>query len=168
VSLRRRYEQLGRFPARFLLMGDAICSFNPVYGQGMSVAALEAAALQRHLRRGTAPQPGEFFTDVAHILDAPWEISAGGDLAFPGVEGRRTPKVKMGNAFMARLQHAATKDAKVTEGFMRVVGLVDPPSALMRPRMLYRVLRHAFGRPSVVSPPAHDDLPDIVEPRKSA
>jgi 2-polyprenyl-6-methoxyphenol hydroxylase-like FAD-dependent oxidoreductase len=166
ASVRRRYERLSCFPARLLVMGDAVCSFNPVYGQGMSVAALEAAALRRHLRRGGAPPPDEFFADVAGILDTPWEISAGGDLAFPGVEGRRTVKVQVGNAYMARLQHAATKDAKVTEGF---AGLLDPPAALMRPRMLSRVLRHAVRRPAAGGArPGDDRSPDVAGTRPSA
>jgi len=146
ASVRRRYERLTRLPDRLLVIGDAVCSFNPVYGQGMSVAALEAMTLRDHLRRGT-PSPGPFLADIAKVIDVPWEISAGGDLDFPGVEGRRTLKVKVGNAYMARLQYAATKDPKVTEGFMRVAGLVDPPEALMRPAMLARVLRHAILRP---------------------
>jgi 2-polyprenyl-6-methoxyphenol hydroxylase-like FAD-dependent oxidoreductase len=169
TSVRRRYEKLSRFPARLLVMGDAVCSFNPVYGQGMSVAALEAEALRRYLRRGTAPQPGQFFADVARILDAPWEISASGDLAFSGVEGRRTVKVQVGNAYMALLQHAATKDAKVTEGFMRVAGLLDPPAALMRPQMFSRVLRYAVRWPGAGwSRPADDRSLDVSGTRPSA
>ncbi|MDP9870292.1 MULTISPECIES: FAD-dependent oxidoreductase [Streptosporangium] len=148
ASVRRRYERLTRFPDGLLVMGDAVCSFNPVYGQGMSVAALETMVLRRHLRQGTPPQPLRFLGDVARVIDTPWDISAGGDLDFPGVEGPRTVKVRAGNAYMARVQYAATKDAKVTEGFMRVAGLIDPPQALMRPSMLLRVLRHAVLRPS--------------------
>jgi 2-polyprenyl-6-methoxyphenol hydroxylase-like FAD-dependent oxidoreductase len=146
ASVRRRYEQLTRFPEGLLVLGDAVCSFNPVYGQGMSVAALEAMRLREHLRR-VHPQASEFFADVARIIDVPWETSAGGDLDFPGVAGRRSLKTRVGNAYMARLQYAATKDAKVTEGFMRVAGLIDPPQTLMRPAMVLRVLRHAVRRP---------------------
>ncbi len=148
ASVRRRYERLASFPDGLLVLGDAACSFNPVYGQGMSVAAIEAVALREHLRRNTRPRPREFLAEVAKIVDVPWEISAGGDLDFPGVEGKRTLKVRLGNAYLARLQYAATKDAKVTEGFMRVAGLIDPPPALMRPAMVARVLRHAVRRPA--------------------
>ena len=152
ASVRRRYERLTRFPGSLLVLGDAVCSFNPVYGQGMSVAALEAITLRDHLRRGVPPHPRQFLADVARVIDVPWEISAGGDLDFPGVEGKRTLKIKLGNAYMGRLQYAATKDAKVTEGFMRVAGLIDPPQALMRPPMLGRVLRHALRRPAAGQP----------------
>lgn len=147
TSVRRRYEQLDSFPDGLLIIGDALCSFNPVYGQGMSVAAVQAMTLREYVRRGTRPQSGPFLRDVARVIDTPWDISAGGDLDFPGVQGHRTAKVLLGNAYMARLQYAATKDAKVTEGFMRVAGLMDPPEALMRPQMLVRVLRHGLRRP---------------------
>jgi 2-polyprenyl-6-methoxyphenol hydroxylase-like FAD-dependent oxidoreductase len=147
-STRRRYERLTRFPEGLLVMGDAACSFNPVYGQGMSVGALEARTLRDHLRLGYPPDPRDFNADVAKVIDVPWDISAGGDLDFPGVEGRRTLKVLIGNAYMARLQFAATKDPAVTDGFMRVAGLIDPPQALMKPSMMFRVLRHAVLRPT--------------------
>jgi 2-polyprenyl-6-methoxyphenol hydroxylase-like FAD-dependent oxidoreductase len=164
ASVRRHFEKLTRFPERYLVMGDAVCSFNPVYGQGMSVAAMEAAALRDRLRPGVAPDAAEFFGEISRIIDTPWEISVSGDLDFPGVEGPRPLKLRVGNAYMARLQYAATKDARVTEGFMRVAGLLDPPEALMRPRMLRRVLRHAVRRPAPGAPlPANDhSAPDVA------
>ena len=146
ASTRRRYERLRRFPAGLLVIGDAVCSFNPVYGQGMSVAAIEALALREHLRAGPA-QPLRFLAEIARVIDVPWEISAGGDLDFPEVEGPRTAKVRMGNAYISRTQYAATKDAAVTDQYMRVAGLMDPPTALMRPAIMARVLRHAPLRP---------------------
>lgn len=147
ASVRLRYERLSRFPAGFLVMGDAVCSFNPVYGQGMSVAALQAETLRSHLRRGDPVAARRFFADVSRVIDAPWEVSAGGDLDFPEVEGERTPQVRIGNGYVARVQYAATKDPAVTTGFMRVAGLIDRPQDLMKPAMAARVLRHAFRRP---------------------
>jgi hypothetical protein len=63
------------------------------------------------------------------------------------VEGRRTGKVKLGNAYMARLQYAASRDPRVTTALMRVVGMVDRPEALFKPATVARVLRHALRRP---------------------
>jgi hypothetical protein len=140
ASQRRRFEKLPRLPRGFLVAGDAVCSFNPVYGQGMASAALQALTLREHLQAGI-PDPRAFFKDIAKVVDVPWEISAGGDLAFPAVEGKRTLKVRMGNAFTARLQTAATHDARLGEAFLRVAGLVDPPQSLMRPSMVLRTLR---------------------------
>ncbi|RSD16833.1 FAD-dependent oxidoreductase [Amycolatopsis eburnea] len=141
ASTRRHYELLPRVPDGFLVVGDAFCVFNPVYGQGMTAAALQARTLRQHL--GGTLRPARFFADAARVIDAPWEIAAGGDLAFPGVTGRRSVKTHLGNAYVARVQSAATRDAEVTNAFMRVAGLIDPPQALMRPRLALRVLRGA-------------------------
>jgi 2-polyprenyl-6-methoxyphenol hydroxylase-like FAD-dependent oxidoreductase len=140
ASVRRRYERLGRFPDGLLVLGDAVASFNPVYGQGMSVAALEALTLRRHLEDGTRPHPRRFFADLARVVQVPWEIAAGGDLVFPGVQGRRTPKGRLLNAYIARLHAAAARDAGLAVAFVRVAGLVAPPQTLLHPRVAVRVL----------------------------
>jgi hypothetical protein len=88
-NLRRRFERLRRFPDGYLVTGDAICSFNPIYGQGMSVATLEGLALRDCLAKTRSLdevwQP--FFKAAARIIDTPWAIAAGSDFAFPGVTG---------------------------------------------------------------------------------
>jgi len=141
ASVRRRYDQLEEFPEGLLVLGDGACSFNPVYGQGMTVAAQEALVLRGHLRQGML-EPLVFLKDIAGVIEVPWQISAGGDLAFPEVEGPRPPEVQMMNAYMALLQSAATRDGMVTRTFMRVAGLVDPPTELMSPETIYRVLKN--------------------------
>ena len=161
ASVRHRYERLDRFPDGLLVMGDAVASFNPIYGQGMSVAALEALTLRRHLERGAAPPSRRFFRDLARVVDVPWDIAAGGDLVFPGVQGRRTPKARLVNAYIARLHAAAANDAGLAGAFVRVAGLVAPPRSLLRPsvavRVLWGSLRHPLrGRESSFS---GDDTP---------
>lgn len=140
-SVRRRYERLGRLPERLLAVGDATCSFNPVYGQGMTAAAMGAELLGEHLRRGGAPDPRRFFADLAQVLDAPWDIAAGSDLAYPEVAGRRTAKVRLINAYVSRLQRAAVHDADLGVAFFRAAGLIDPPQSMMRADRALRVLR---------------------------
>lgn len=157
VSVRRRYERLDRFPDRLIVLGDAFCSFNPVYGQGMTVAALEAITLGEALKKGAPPQPLRFFKDASKAIDVAWDISSGGDLSFPQVPGRRTLKIKMANAYMAKLQAAATQDGSITRTFMRVAGFVDPPEALMRPAMMSRVLRQGKPLPQP-TPPAQEQI----------
>jgi 2-polyprenyl-6-methoxyphenol hydroxylase-like FAD-dependent oxidoreductase len=139
ASIRRRYERLSRFPAGLLVIGDAACVFNPVYGQGMTVAAIEALVLDRHVAAGP-PQPGPYFRDLAKVIDGPWDMSAGSDLGFPGVQGRRTLKTRMGNLYIPRLLTAAVTDGQLSRSFLRAAGLVDPPQALMRPGVMSRVL----------------------------
>ncbi|MGK4584678.1 FAD-dependent oxidoreductase [Kitasatospora sp. HPMI-4] len=147
ASIRRHYERQSRHPEALLVMGDAACVFNPVYGQGMTVAAIESLVLRRHLEQGP-PKPGPFFHDLAKVIDAPWEMSAGADLGFPEVEGRRTLKSRLGNAYVSRLQAAAVGDGELSVAFLRTAGLVDGPQALMRPRVLARVLRRPAPRPA--------------------
>ncbi len=147
ASVRRRYDKLTRFPDGFLVIGDGVCAFNPVYGQGMTVAAMEAVALAEHLDRGPA-RPLQFFKELKPIVDVPWDISAGGDLAFPGVEGKRTAKVRMGNRYISRLHSAAQRDGRFTKAFFRVAGLVDPPQALMRPSLMFGIWRTLRGAKS--------------------
>jgi 2-polyprenyl-6-methoxyphenol hydroxylase-like FAD-dependent oxidoreductase len=141
ASVRKHFERLTRFPRGFLVMGDAACSFNPVYGQGMTVAALESLVLREHVGLGHEVDARAFFKDIDGVIATPWEFSASGDLAFSEVEGKRTAKVRMGNAYMAKLQSAATRDGSITRTFMRVAGLVDPPQALMSPGMMLKVFR---------------------------
>jgi 2-polyprenyl-6-methoxyphenol hydroxylase-like FAD-dependent oxidoreductase len=150
ASVRHRYERLPRFPSGLLAVGDAVCSFNPIYGQGMSVAALEALALRRHLQRGTQPQSHRFFRDLARVIDVSWDIAVGGDLVFPEVQGRRPLKVRLGNAYIVRLHAAAAHDAGLASAFMRVAGLVAPPQSLLRPSIVLGVLR---ARPRLVASP---------------
>ena len=123
------------------MVGDAVCSFNPIYGQGMSVAALEALALRRHLERTAEPAPRRFFRDLARVVDVPWDMAVGGDLVFAGVEGRRTAKNRMINAYLTRLHAAAEQDAALSSAFVRVVGMVAEPASLLHPGAASRVLR---------------------------
>lgn len=147
ASVRRRYERLRRFPEGLLVIGDAVCSFNPVYAQGMAIAAVESRLLAEQLRKSPVPSPHDFFREISRRLDSPWEFAAIADLGYPGVKGRRTAKVRMINAYVSRLQRAAVHDASLTDAFMRVAGLVDEPTALLRPGKILRTLRQSGRRP---------------------
>ncbi|MFI5929114.1 FAD-dependent oxidoreductase [Micromonospora sp. NPDC051543] len=157
ASVRRRYERLTAFPQGYLVVGDGVCSFNPVYGQGMTVSALEALTLRKHLNSGRAPQARAFFKEISTVIEAPWGIAAGGDLAFPEVEGDRPLMVRVMNRYMAKLMYGMLHDSRITEAFMRVAGLIDPPQSLLKPAMMMRVFR-AARRP----------LPAVPEPSRPA
>jgi len=139
ASIRPRYDKLTRFPAGLVVLGDAACSFNPVYGQGMTVAALEALVLREHVRSGPVA-PLAFQRAIAEVIDAPWATAAAGDLAYPEAEGLRPVEVQEMNAYLAKVMAAACRDPQVLTAFMRVAGLVDPPSTLMEPELRRRVL----------------------------
>jgi hypothetical protein len=89
ANLRRRYERLAEFPKGYLVLGDALCSFNPVYGQGMTVAAQQAMLLRECLDAGAADLARRFFARAADVIDTPWDIAVGNDLRHPKVEGPR-------------------------------------------------------------------------------
>ncbi len=149
ASVRHRYERLRRFPDGLLVLGDAVCSFNPIYGQGMTAAAVQASALQRLLARGGAPQPHRYFRAIARTIDTPWDIAVGADLAFPDVPGARTAKIRMVNSYLPKLHAAAATDVTLGRAFVRVLGMVDRPEGLLRPDRLLRVLwTHRPGAPA--------------------
>jgi 2-polyprenyl-6-methoxyphenol hydroxylase-like FAD-dependent oxidoreductase len=139
-SQRRHYERLARFPERFLAMGDAIASFNPVYGQGMTVAACEALALRRALDGGWAGLHRRFFRAAAKAVDVPWQLAVGSDLAIPSVPGPRPAPVRFVNAYIGKLFRVAPGDATVAAAFMKVAHLVAPPAAIFAPAIVARVL----------------------------
>jgi hypothetical protein len=118
-----------------------VCSFNPVYGQGMTVAAVEAMILRGLLARGEVPDARRYFRAVAAAIDVPWDIAVGADLAFPQVPGKRSTKVRLVNAYMPRLHAAAARDAALAASLVRVIGLKDRPEGLLRPDRVLKVLR---------------------------
>lgn len=144
-SIRRHYDQLKLVPGRLAVMGDALCTFNPVYGQGMAVATAEAVALDKHLRRGGSGGR-ELMEQLSKCVVVPWLISTSGDLDYPGSVGKRLPITGVMNKYMKVYQQAACQDGRLTGSFMRVAALVDSPTQLMTPRTLWRVARGNLSR----------------------
>jgi 2-polyprenyl-6-methoxyphenol hydroxylase-like FAD-dependent oxidoreductase len=145
-SVRRRYERSDRLPDGFIALGDSLCCFNPAYGQGMTTAAMAAMWLRACLRKGADGITTRYFKGVTRILDVPWDITVGNDLRFPEVTGPRTARLRILNAYMARLFRAASTDNVVGETFFRVANFLDGPQNLLTPRMLWRVWRGRWGR----------------------
>jgi 2-polyprenyl-6-methoxyphenol hydroxylase-like FAD-dependent oxidoreductase len=141
-SVRHHYDRLRAFPRGFVVVGDAMCSFNPMYGQGMSVAGVEALRLGEALARDGAAglDALRFFRAVRPVVDIPWQIATGGDAALPGVDGPRDARTRIVNRYLDRLYAAAARDEVVSLAFSRVTNLLDPPTALLRPAVAARVL----------------------------
>lgn len=142
----RHYEKLARWPGGLLVIGDAACSFNPVYGQGITVAALEALALQTWLRDGA---PRSFQATVARLVRTPWLMAAGEDARVPGAQISSSQKggsglpgrsARMVQRYVDEVQRVSARDPAVRLAFTEVVHLLRSPGALFRPSILARVL----------------------------
>jgi pimeloyl-ACP methyl ester carboxylesterase len=141
TSIRRRYDRLGRFPAGLLVVGDAVCSFNPTYGQGMTVAAAQALALRDCLERGWRDLARRFFSAANLPVDHAWQVSVGADLALPEVAGRRSARVRLINAYLGRLRATAEHNPAVAAAFAAVIGMTEAPRHALRPAIAARVAR---------------------------
>jgi hypothetical protein len=158
ASTRRRYELLKRFPAGYVVFGDAICSFNPIYGQGMSVSALQSLQLRKALAESTddANLARTFFGQAAKVVDIPWAIAVGNDLRIPEVVGPRHAGVTFINWYLSKLHKAAHHDPVLSLAFHKVGNLLAPPPSLFHPRITSRVLFGNLrrGRPAASTQPA--------------
>ena len=145
-SLRRHYEQLERFPEGLIVLGDGLCSFNPVYGQGMTVSAIEAERLAGILTEadrqgGLSPEfPLEWFRQIEGVVDAAWNGVLLEDLLFPELAPQRTAVLQAAQWYISRVHRATHRDGAVTDQFYRVANLLDPAKSLFRPRMMSRII----------------------------
>ncbi|WP_299234764.1 FAD-dependent oxidoreductase [Natronomonas sp.] len=145
ASTRRHYEALDRFPDRLVVTGDAVASFNPIYGQGMSVAALEALALHHELDGGLGGLGPRFFDRASPIVDEPWRLAVGSDFTFERTAGPKPTGTDLFNRYVALLLRRAQRDGALTEAFFRVFRLERSVTSLLRPGVVWRVLRPRFG-----------------------
>lgn len=140
TTIRRRYEKLTRFPEGLLVVGDAICSFNPIYAQGMTVAAIQAETLQSTIREGTEDLAQRFFRAVAKPVGVTWQMATGSDLTIPQVKGPRPLPMRIVNTYINKVLAAAERDSVLAEQFLKVQYLLAPPTTLMRPGTVARVV----------------------------
>jgi 2-polyprenyl-6-methoxyphenol hydroxylase-like FAD-dependent oxidoreductase len=152
ASVRRHFDRIEEFPRGLLPFGDSICRFNPVYGQGMSVAALEACLVRRLLasRVGESdPLAGlatAFLVEAALLIETPWSLAASPDLADPRTTGQRPENFEQTLAFSEGLFQLAAADPAVHKLLFEVLQLLKPRSALNDPDLVERV---KAVRPSV-------------------
>jgi 2-polyprenyl-6-methoxyphenol hydroxylase-like FAD-dependent oxidoreductase len=142
-SLWRHYERLSRFPSGYLVLGDAVASFNPTYGQGMTVAALETIELDRLLTGNISPDrlAQRFFQQVATVVSIPWQLAISQDFCYPQTVGDKPRGTDLMNRYIALVHRATLRDRVVGEVFFRVMNLMVPPVSLLHPRIVWRVWR---------------------------
>jgi len=126
-------------------MGDSVCSFNPIYGQGMSSAVLQAVALgecvaahdnDQHLARA-------FYAKAAKVIDTPWAIAVGADFAYPECRGRKPFGTTLVNRYMRNVLIAARVSPEVNTAMIMVQNLLAPPASLFKPSLMLKVRRAA-------------------------
>ena len=141
---RRHYEQVTRMPDGLAVLGDAACSFNPVYAQGMATASLGAATLDRLLAEEHGPaQPGfshRFQERLARVTDSPWLLATGEDFRSPRAEGARPPWTPLLGWYTARVHELTWRDRFAARRFLEVMHLIRPPSALFHPWIAARAI----------------------------
>ncbi|HEY2387449.1 MAG TPA: FAD-dependent monooxygenase [Candidatus Binatia bacterium] len=150
---RRHYERLPRLPEGLAVLGDAFCSFNPIYGQGMTGGALGAQTLDAALgaqrtRHGAGELAGfsaAFQQRLGEVIDTPWLLTTTEDLRHPAAEGRRAPWVPLLQWYTARVQRLTWSDHFVGRRFLEVMHLTETPRVLFHPYIVYRALAYGGG-----------------------
>lgn len=142
----RRYDKLARTPDGLIVMGDALCNFNPLYGQGMSVAAIEALILRDCLRQGDEGLPRRFFGVSAEAIAVAWRMAVSADLALPQIPGKRTVSVRLRNALVDSMVAAARTDPAMVQRFLQMMNMVGPRTDLFRPSMMLRMVAKPLKR----------------------
>jgi 2-polyprenyl-6-methoxyphenol hydroxylase-like FAD-dependent oxidoreductase len=149
---RRHYERLPRWPEGFVALGDAACTYDPVYGQGMTAAARGALALDRclHLQRRRLPSGDlrglgrRFQRSLARRNATPWLLATAEDRRWPTTEGGRPGlPTRLAQRYVDLVLAAIVGDAVVGQAFFAVLHLIEPPTTLLRPRVITRVLQNA-------------------------
>jgi flavin-dependent dehydrogenase len=146
----RHYEELERWPERFVVLGDAFCAFNPIYGQGMSAAAMSAAVLAGHIRRRNGNLDGvaqPTLREISKIMQGIWLLATSADLEWPGTEGGtvgNSPADRFGRWYVNKLLEATAVDRTIWLEFNAVSQLIKPGAALFAPGMFLRVMKQTF------------------------
>jgi 2-polyprenyl-6-methoxyphenol hydroxylase-like FAD-dependent oxidoreductase len=141
----RHFERLDRWPEGFVVLGDAACALNPAYGQGMTAAGLGALALGQCLRRRGPGLAKRFQAALATVNTVPWLFSTGEDFRSPAtVGGRPGWRTRWQHHYVNQVVRLATHDAGVRLTLLKVLHLLQPPTALFRPGILWALLRQVL------------------------
>ncbi|MER7452916.1 2Fe-2S iron-sulfur cluster-binding protein [Nocardia beijingensis] len=139
ANQRRRYERLTRFPLGLLVFGDAVCSFSPAFGQGMTVSSMQAMRLRQVLTDGDHDLARRFFDAAADAIDDAWMITRLFDLAMPHVDA--DPRMRALGSLTQLAVAIGAREAAVGRQISRIAGLLDRPHTILRPDLLARMAR---------------------------
>ncbi len=155
------YERMRRWPERLLVLGDAVCAFNPIYGQGISTAAIAAETLDACLREQRRQRPTDDLDELARRFQrrlarrnaTPWMLSTGEDLRYPTTTGARvTAAMRLQHRYLDRVVAASTRDPGTADVYVQVVGMLARPTSLFAPRVLAAAARARRGDEAMLPP----------------
>jgi 2-polyprenyl-6-methoxyphenol hydroxylase-like FAD-dependent oxidoreductase len=138
-QIRRLYHELSRRPKGYLVVGDAACAFDPVFGQGMAVAATQAVELSRAVARGET-NIAVLQKIVGKVADGPWRLASTESQRWPQSRGYRPPGAKLLTRFVDRFYSASANDQRLHRLFLEVMHLEKPVTSLLAPSVLGRLL----------------------------
>lgn len=147
----RHYEKLERWPERYVVLGDAFCGFNPIYGQGMTVAALSALALGEEIKAGDGRFDGvsrRAERAIGKVTQGAWLLATGADLEWPETVGGRSDGLadRFGRWYIDKVLNSLADDQRVRMAFNEVNQLVSPATKLFAPGIMARVLARSLRR----------------------
>jgi hypothetical protein len=157
ANQQRHFEQMSRFPEGFVILGDAACSFNPIYGQGMTTAALEASKLNeflcQQLRKGVDGNPIRLTQScqraIAKVVKVPWLLATSEDFRYPETEGQRPPGMRLLNRYAGKLHAVVGSYPPATLRYYEVLHMLKPPLTLFKPGILFAaVFKRRYTSPS--------------------
>jgi 2-polyprenyl-6-methoxyphenol hydroxylase-like FAD-dependent oxidoreductase len=162
------FHHIANWPAGLIVIGDAACAFNPVYGQGMTTAALEAEMLHSLLgEHGNSHNLAQTFQrKLPQITRGPWTLATSADLRFRSVEGAQaSPITRLMHWYVDRVLRLGTTSVFARRRFLEVQGMLKDATAILHPDILARVLLNQFGRKSNTMHPylearEHTHLPE--------
>lgn len=149
----RHYNKLSRWPEGFVILGDAVCAFNPVYGQGMTIAAMGAIALDAQLQAQFQKDPTGSLVGIAHRFQkelaklnaAPWSLATSEDYRYRTTEGGTpSPMTRFMHRYMDRVSEVATHHVPTRLTLMKVFNLMQSPFSVFHPRILLQLFKHRF------------------------
>ncbi|MCF2146417.1 FAD-dependent monooxygenase [Desmonostoc muscorum LEGE 12446] len=150
----RHYEKLSRLPEGLIIVGDAVCAFNPVYGQGMTTAALGALTLDECLSKQLSKQfngnliglPRYFQKQLSKTISVPWLMATGEDFRWPSTEGGKPDLIsKLTQRYLDQVLLLQTDSAEIQQLILEVMNLLKPPSAFFQPGILMQVLKRIIN-----------------------
>ena len=170
ANRRRYYERMSRLPEGFVVLGDALCSFNPVYAQGMTVAAIEVETLQTCLQQRQRRQGNligltrQFQKAAARTVSAAWMFTTSEDFRYPQTEGKRPIGIGLFQWYTRRLLEAAAENPRLALRFYHVMHMQKSPTTLFAPQVLAAVLfRKKAAAPTWDEQPARPNQPSDAE-----